>query len=95
MKSERREPMVRLAEELKYQRALIKTLIEQMEKRFAAVVQRCDNMDKRFDSMDQRFEMRDKRLKKLSRRIDRFRFWSFGLTTSVGAGVVAALRWSP
>ncbi len=72
---ELRERMVRVEEELKHQRELIKTILVEMDKRFDAV-------DKRFDAVDKRFE-------ELTRRLDRFMFWSFGLTVSVGALIVA------
>ncbi|MGB5831755.1 MAG: hypothetical protein WBG92_07165 [Thiohalocapsa sp.] len=71
---ELRERMVRVEEELKHQRELIKTILVEM--------------DKRFDAVDKRFE-------ELTRRFDRFMFWSFGLTVSVGALIVAALRLWP
>ena len=78
---ELRERMVRVEEELKHQRELIKTILVEMDKRFDAV-------DKRFDAVDKRFE-------ELTRRLDRFMFWSFGLTVSVGALIVAALKLWP
>ena len=85
---ELRERMVRVEEELKHQRELIKTILVEMDKRFDAV-------DKRFESMDKRFESMDKRFEELTRRIDRFMFWSFGLTLSVGALIVATLKLWP
>jgi len=45
-------------------------------------------MDKRFDAVDKRFE-------ELTRRIDRFMFWSFTITLTVGGLVVAALKLLP
>jgi hypothetical protein len=100
---ELRERMVRVEEELKHQRELIKTILvemdkrfeamqQQMDKRFDAVDKRFDAVDKRFEAMDKRFDAMDKRLDEVSRRIDRFMFWSFGLTVSVGALVIAALK---
>jgi hypothetical protein len=71
---ELRERMVRVEEELKHQRELIKTILVEM--------------DKRFDSVDKRFE-------ELTRRLDRFMFWSLGLTVSVGALIVATLKLWP
>jgi len=62
-------------EELKHQRELIKTLIEQMDKRFDAV-------DKRFESMQKQM---DDRFDALTRRIDRSMIWSFAITLTVGA----------
>jgi predicted nuclease with TOPRIM domain len=82
---ELRERMVRVEEELKHQRELIKTILVEMDKRFDAV-------DKRFEAMQQQI---DKRFEELTRRIDRFMFWSFGLTVSVGALIVAALKLWP
>jgi len=71
---ELRERMVRVEEELKHQRELIKTVLEQM--------------DKRFDAVDKRFE-------ELTRRIDRFMFWSFGVTLGVGGLIVTILKLWP
>jgi hypothetical protein len=99
---ELRERMVRVEEELKHQRELIKTILVEMDKRFDALDRRFDDaganeqalrgdgqqMEKRFDAVDKRFE-------ELTRRIDRFMFWSFGLTVSVGALIVAALKLWP
>jgi len=89
---ELRERMVRVDEELKHQRDLIKTILEQMDKRFEAVDKRFEalqrEMDRRFDAVDRRFEA-------LTRRIDRFMFWSFAITLTVGGLVVAALKLLP
>ena len=89
---ELRERMVRIEEELKHQRELIKTILEQMDKRFDAV-------DKRFEAMDQRFEAMqkcmDQRFEALTRRIDRFMIWSFATTLIVGGLVVATLKLWP
>jgi hypothetical protein len=96
---ELRERMVRVEEELKHQRELIKTLIEQMDKRFDGVDKRFDGVDKRFDGVDKRFEsmqkQMDDRFDALTRRIDRFMIWSFATTLTVGALIVAALRLWP
>jgi chaperonin cofactor prefoldin len=129
---ELRERMVRVEEELKHQRELIKTILvemdkrfdatqeqiekrfeaaqEQLEKRFEAMDKRFEaiqeQMDKRFDAvdkrfeaiqeqMDKRFDAVDKRFEELTRRIDRFMFWSFGLTVSIGALIVATLKLWP
>jgi len=97
---ELRERMVRIEEELKHQRELIKAILEQMDKRFGAVDRRFESMDRRFEamqqSMDKRFEAMqqsmDKRFDELTRRIDRFMVWSFTTTLTVGGLVVAALK---
>jgi chaperonin cofactor prefoldin len=66
-----------------------------MDQRFDAVEKRFEATDKRFEAMDKRFEAMDKRFEELTRRLDRFMFWSLGLTISVGALVVAAIRLWP
>ena len=78
---ELRERMVRVEEELKHQRELIQQILVTMEQRFEAV-------DKRFDASDNRFEA-------LTRRIDRFMFWSFGITVSSAGVIIAVLRFWP
>jgi uncharacterized protein YlxP (DUF503 family) len=85
---ELRERMVRVEEELKHQRELIKAILAQMKKRFDAV-------DKRFEAVDKRFEVVDKRFESLAHRIDRFMAWSFATTLTVGGLVVAALKLWP
>lgn len=97
------EHMVRVVEGLKHQRELIKTLIEQMDKRFDAMQKqmdkRFDAADKRFDAMRkqmyQRFDAVDTRFDALIRRIDRFMVWSFATTLNVAGLVVAALKLWP
>lgn len=107
---ELRERMVRVEEELKHQRELIQTILVQMDKRFEAMDRRFESlqeemtrrfealqaeMDRGFEGVDKRFEAMDKRFEELTRRIDRFMFWYFGLTVSVGALIVAALKLWP
>ena len=53
------------------------------------------DMDKRFEQVDKRFEQVDKRFEALTTRIDRFMMWSFGVTITIGALVVAAIRYLP
>ena len=89
---ELRERMVRVEEELKHQRDLIKSILVEMDKRFDAVDKRFEAIDKRFEAMHLQM---DKRFEDLTRRIDRFMLWSFGLTVSVGALIVAALKLWP
>ena len=75
---ELRERMVRVEEALKHQGELIQQLIQQMDKRF-------EQVDKRFEQMDQRFV-------ELQRRMDRFMFWSLGMTLTVGGIFIAVLK---
>ncbi len=78
---ELRERMVRVEEELKHQRELIQQVLTMMDRRF-------DAADSRFDAADSRFEA-------LTRRLDRFMFWSFGITVSSAGVVIAVLRFWP
>jgi hypothetical protein len=75
---ELRERIVRVEEALKHQGELIQQLIQQIDKRF-------EQVDKRFEQMDQRFV-------ELQRRMDRFMFWSLGMTLTVGGIVIAVLK---
>jgi len=103
---ELRERMVRIEEELKHQRELIKTVLVQMDKRFEAVDKRFEAVDRRFESMDRRFEAMqrsmdkrfeavDRRFDELMRQINRFMAWSFATTLTVGGLVIAALKLWP
>jgi septation ring formation regulator EzrA len=103
---ELRERMVRVEEELKHQRELIKQILVEMDKRFDAVDKRFETVDKRFETVDKRFEtvdtrfeslqvQMDKRFDALTRRIDRFMVWSFGITVSSAGIIIAVLRFWP
>lgn len=70
--------MVRVEEELKNQRELMKQGFDLMEKRF-------EQVEKRFEQVDQRFES-------LTKRIDRFMIWSFGLTVTMAGVIIAVLK---
>ena len=89
---ELRERMVRVEEALKHQGELIQQLIQQMDKRFEQVDKRFEQVDKRFEQVDKRFEQMDQRFVELQRRMDRFMFWSLGMTLTVGGIVIAALK---
>ena len=49
------ERMVRVEEELKHQRELLKAFMEQVDKRFEQMEKRFEQVDKRFDQIDKRF----------------------------------------
>ena len=49
-------------------------------------------MDRRFEQVDKRFEQMDQRFVELQRRMDRFMFWSLGMTLTVGRIVIAVLK---
>ena len=102
-----RERTIRVEEELKHQRELMLEGFKQMEKRFEQVDKRFEQVDKRFESMqlemnkrfeqvDRRFESMqlemDKRFTEMGRRLDRFMFWSLGITVSSAIFVVNYLQ---
>ncbi len=94
-----RERIVRVEEELKHQRELMLQGFEMsnkrfeemrtdMNKRFEQVDKRFEQVDKRFEQVDKRFEQMDKHLTAISNRMDRFMFWSLGLTVSAVIAIV-------
>jgi hypothetical protein len=89
---ELRERMVRVEEALKHQGELIQQLIQQMDKRFEQVDLRFEMTERRFEQVDKRFEQMDQRFVELQRRMDRFMFWSLGMTLTVGGIVIAVLK---
>ncbi|MCF8038600.1 MAG: hypothetical protein K9K79_04720 [Desulfohalobiaceae bacterium] len=93
---ELRERMVRVEEELKNQRELMKQGFGLMDKRFQEMREdmnrRFEQVDKRFEQVDKRFEQVDKRLEILTKRIDRFMVWSFGLTVTMAGVIIAVLK---
>ena len=86
---ELRKRMVRVEEALKHQGELIQQLIQQMDKRFEQVDLRFEMIERRFEQVDKRFEQMDQRFVELQHRMDRFMFWSLGMTLTVGGIVIA------
>ncbi|MBF0264847.1 MAG: hypothetical protein HQL46_06200 [Gammaproteobacteria bacterium] len=69
---------------------------EQVEKRFEQVDKRFEQVDKRFEQVDKRFESMQETMnngfKEINRRMDRFMFWSLGVTISTAIFVVTYLK---
>ena len=82
---ELRERMVRVEEELKHQRDLMREGFNQMEKRFELMQA---NMDKRFEGVQQD-------IRGLQQRMDTFMRWSFTITIGTGGLIVGILRFWP
>ena len=61
------ERAVRVEEELKHQRLLMRESFEQFEKRFEQVDKRFEQVDKHFEQVDKRFEQVDKRFEQIER----------------------------
>jgi len=105
--SELTERMVRVEEELKNQRELMKQGFDQIDKRIEL---RQINMDKRFEQVDKRFEQMqinmDKRfeqvdsnlenlhgsIKSLETRMFHFMVWSFGFTATIAGIIIAVIK---
>ncbi|MBK1692862.1 hypothetical protein [Ectothiorhodospira mobilis] len=89
---ELRERMVRVEEELKHQRELMREGFAQMDKRFEQMDKRFEQMDKRFEQVDKRFDKNDDRFDALLKRQDRQFYWLLSfIATSLGL-TLAALR---
>jgi len=82
---ELRERMVRVEEELKHQRELMREGFALMDKRFEAMQA---NMDQRFESVQQD-------IRNLQQRMDSFMRWSFGITIGVGGVIIGVLKLWP
>ncbi|MDA3939884.1 MAG: hypothetical protein PF693_11335 [Spirochaetia bacterium] len=72
------ERMIRVEEELKNQRELMKQGFEQVDKRF-------EQVDKRFEQMENHFS-------ELSRRMFHFMIWSFGSTATAAGIIITVLK---
>ena len=94
-----RERIVRVEEELKHQRELMLQGFETSNRRFEDINKRFEEMrtdmnkrfeqvEKRFEQMDKRFEQIDKHLTIITNRMDRFMFWSLGLTISAVIAII-------
>jgi chromosome segregation ATPase len=92
---ELRERMVRVEEELRHQRELIREGFVQMEKRFEQVDKRFEQVDKRFEQVDKRFESVQQDIRNLQQRMDSFMRWSFGITIGVGGVIIGVLKLWP
>ena len=64
------ERVVKIEEELKHQRELIKIILEQMDKRFEQIDKRFEQVDKRFEQIDRRFEQIEKRFELIEKRFE-------------------------
>lgn len=69
-------------------RADMNKRFEQVDKRFEQVDKRFEQVEKRFEQIDKRFEQIDKHLTIITHRMDRFMFWSLGLTVSAVIAIV-------
>ena len=87
---ELRERMVRVEEELKHQRELMRQGFAQVERRFEQVEKRFEQVDKRFEQIDKRFEQFDRRFDELIKRNDRHFLWLIGFITTIAALIIAA-----
>jgi len=107
---ELRERMVRVEEELKTQRELMREgfntmrtemnlRFEQVEKRFEQVDKRFElmqaNMDKRFESVQQDIRGVQQDIRGLQQRMDSFMRWSFGVTIGTGGLIIGILKLWP
>jgi len=90
---ELRERMVRVEEELKHQRELMRQGFEQVDKRFEQVDKRFEQVDKRFEQVDKRFEQMDKRFDEMLKRHDKHFLWLIGFMATSAGLVITAIRY--
>ena len=64
------ERAVRVEEELKHQRLLMRESFEQFEKRFELIEKRFEQVGKRFEQVEKRFEQVDKRFEQVDKRFE-------------------------
>ena len=99
------ERMVRVEEELKNQRELMKQGFDQidrrielmqvnMDKRFEQVDKRFEQVDKRFESVNKRFDEVNNRLKAIESKMFQFMVWSFGFTVTVAGIVIGVIKFT-
>lgn len=80
------ERSVRVEEELKHQRLLMRESFEQFEKRFELTEKRFEQVDKRFEQVDKRLDLQQQEIRLIARKQDHI-LWSIvagmaGLFTS-------------
>jgi len=66
--------------------------LDQVDKRLDQVDKRLDQVDKRFDRNEIRYTGFDSHFQAINQRIDRFMFFSLGLTVTVGMAVVTLVQ---
>ena len=99
------ERMVRVEEELKNQRELMKQGFDQidrrmeqmqinMDKRFEQVDKRFEQIDKRFEQVDKQFDSINTRLQAIETKMFQFMVWSTGFTATVAGIVVAVIKFT-
>jgi DNA anti-recombination protein RmuC len=100
---ELRERMVRVEEELKHQRELMREGFDQIDRRFEAmqanidrrfeqVDKRFEQVDKRFEQVDKRFEQMDRRFDEMLKRHDRHFLWLVGFIASSAGLVIGTIK---
>ena len=96
------ERMVRVEEELKNQRELMKQGFDQIDRRMELMQVNMDkrfelmqnSMDKRFEQVDKRFDEVNTRLKAIETKMFQFMVWSTGFTATVAGIVVAVIKFT-
>lgn len=86
---ELRERMVRVEEELKAQRDLMREGFNTIR---AEMNLRLEQVDKRFEQVDRRFESVQQDIRGLQQRMDSFMRWSFGVTIGTGGLIIGILK---
>ena len=92
------ERMVRVEEELKNQRELMKQGFDQIDRRIELMQvnmdKRFEQVDKRFESVNKRFDEVNNRLKAIESKMFQFMVWSFGFTVTVAGIVIGVIKFT-
>ena len=86
------ERLGRLDDTLQRLSGVVQHGFSQVDKRLDQVDKRLDQVDKRFDRNEIRYTGFDSHFQAINQRIDRFMFFSLGLTVTVGMAVVTLVQ---
>ena len=88
------ERMVRVEEELKHQRELLKAFMEQVDKRFEQMEKRFEQVEKRFEQVEKCFEQVDKRFDQIDKRFN-FMQWLIMSGIVITSVLISLLKFFP
>ncbi|MDA3937948.1 MAG: hypothetical protein PF693_01385 [Spirochaetia bacterium] len=90
------ERMIRVEEELKNQRELMKQGFDQIDKRIELqqinIDKRFEQVDKKFEQIDRRFSEVNSSIKALGTKMFQFMVWSYGFTATVAGIIIAVIK---
>ena len=85
------ERIVRVEEELKNQRELMKQGFLQMDKRFEMLQ---ESMKKQFEQVDKHFEQVQASIEHMQTKMFHFMIWSFGFTVTIASLIIGIIKFT-